>query len=102
MGDDLEGWYSERRFRMVVNAYTEAAIIDDRAMTSAKSPSLRLDESVVTKPIPAILCCPGWDDAKGVNATCGDNEVTVEVCRELRQMPAYCVQRTSPLRAPRR
>ena len=49
----------------------------------------------MTKPIPAILCCPGWDDAKGVNATCGDNEVTVEVCRELRQMPAYCVQRTS-------
>ena len=41
MGDDLEGSYSERRIRMVVNAYTEAAIIDERAMTSAKSPSLR-------------------------------------------------------------
>ena len=87
---------------MVVNAYTKAAIIDEGAMTSAKSPPLRFDESVVIKPIPAILCCPDWDDAKGVNATCGDNEVTVEVCRELRQMPAYCVQRTSPLRAPRR
>jgi hypothetical protein len=41
VGDDLEGWYSERRIRMVVNAYTEAAIIDEGAMTSAKSPSLR-------------------------------------------------------------
>jgi hypothetical protein len=27
--------------QMVVNAYTEAAIIGGRAMTSAKSPSLR-------------------------------------------------------------
>ena len=35
----MEGWYSERRIRMVVNAYTEAAIIiDKRAMTSAKEP----------------------------------------------------------------
>ena len=41
MGDDLEGCYSDRRIRMVVNAYTEAAIIDEGAMTSAKSPSLR-------------------------------------------------------------
>jgi hypothetical protein len=39
---------------MVVNAYTKAAIITGRAMTSAKSPSLRFDESVVTKPIPVI------------------------------------------------
>ena len=39
---------------MVVNAYTKAAIITGGAMTSAKSPSLRFDESVVTKPIPVI------------------------------------------------
>ena len=38
-------------------------------MTSAKSPSLGFDESVAIKPIPAILCYPDWDDAKGVNAT---------------------------------
>jgi hypothetical protein len=55
------------------------------AMTGC--PQLRVDESVVAKPIPAILCCPGWDDAKGVKATCGDNEMTVKVCRELRQTP---------------
>ena len=40
-----------------------------RAMTSAKSPPLRFDESVVIKPIPAILCCPDWDDARGIKAT---------------------------------
>ena len=39
---------------MVVNACTKAAIISGGAMTSAESPPLRLDESVVTKPIPVI------------------------------------------------
>jgi hypothetical protein len=43
------------------------------AMTGC--PQLRVDESVVAKPIPAILCCPGWDDAKGVKATAGSNDV---------------------------
>ena len=61
--------------KMVLNAFTEAAIIDEGAMTSAKSPPLRFDESVVIKPIPAILCCPDWDDAKGVKATAGSNDV---------------------------
>ena len=65
---------------MVVHVYTKAAIIDEGAMTSAKSPPLRFDESVVIKPIPAILCCPDWDDAKGVKATVGDNDVITEEC----------------------
>jgi hypothetical protein len=43
------------------------------AMTGC--PQLRVDESVVAKPIPAILCCPDWDDAKGVKATAGSNDV---------------------------
>ena len=54
VGDDWECGCSECRNTMVVNACTKAAIIDEGAMTSAKSPSLRFDESVVTKPIPVI------------------------------------------------
>ena len=72
---------------MVVNAYTKAAIIDEGAMTSAKSPSLRFDESVVTKPIPAILCCPDWDDAKGVNATAEIMTLSQRIVGRLRQAP---------------
>ena len=41
VGDDREGCCSEYRIRVVVNACTKAAIIDEGAMTSAKSPSLR-------------------------------------------------------------
>jgi hypothetical protein len=56
-----------------------------RAMTGC--PQLRLDESVVAKPIPAILCCPDWDDAKGVKATAEVTMWCTEEHRALRQAP---------------
>ena len=54
VGDDWEGGCSECCNTMAVYACTKAAIIDEGAMTSAKSPSLRFDEAVVAKPIPVI------------------------------------------------
>jgi hypothetical protein len=55
------------------------------AMTGC--PQLRVDESVVAKPIPAILCCPDWDDAKGVKATAEVTMWCTDEYRALRQAP---------------
>ena len=68
VGDDREGCSSVCRIRRWLTPTPRRRSLG-RAMTSAKSPSLRFDESVAIKPIPAILCYPDWDDAKGVNAT---------------------------------
>ena len=68
VGDDREGCSSVCRIRRWLTPTPRRRSLG-RAMTSAKSPSLRLDESVAIKPIHAILCYPDWDDAKGVNAT---------------------------------
>ena len=63
---------------MVVHAYTKAAIIDEGAMTSAKSPSLRFDESVVTKPIPVIHLLSRMGRRQRGQSDIEDNEVITE------------------------